>query len=237
MSGPDATTADVSAAVALARHRGPATQLRHAGATHDTGGAGPAQRGQGGSHGSPGHAGGTSAGQHARAAHPARQRRPTARVAAGLIELGVVQAYDAASNRAWVALRGTINRLVGPLPVADGAPTAAIVGAACLVVALDAHNPTDGVVAAVWPAMGPAVAGPATQSGVATIGIAGASQASAVVTFPRAYGWPPIVVATSTDPAWTATVSAVTATGYTLTLRAAALGTATIGAAWIASGV
>lgn len=161
-----------------------------------------------------------------------RHRTPV-RHASSTLEIGQIATYDPASGTAMVQLLGSPTRLVGPIPVTAGAPRDLILaGASCLVALLDAHNPRDGVVAALWPATGVKV----THVGVASIGIAGASTGSVGVAFPSAYTGPPAVVATATDPAWTAAVSGITATGYTLTIRAAAPATATVVVNWIACG-
>jgi hypothetical protein len=46
--------------------------------------------------------------------------------------------------------RRPLNRLIGPVPVSLGIPTASLAGKTCLVVLLDAHNPSDAVVVAAW---------------------------------------------------------------------------------------
>jgi hypothetical protein len=161
-----------------------------------------------------------------------RHRTP-ARHAAPALEIGQIATYDPASGTAMVQLLGSPTRLVGPIPVTACAPRdLTLAGASCLVALLDAHNPRDGVIAALWPGTGTKL----TQVGVASIAIAGASTGSVAVAFPSAYAAPPAVVATATDPAWTAAVSGITATGYTLTIRAAAPATANVAVNWIACG-
>jgi hypothetical protein len=72
---------------------------------------------------------------------------------------------------------------------------------------------------------------------VATIALAGASTGSVGLVFPSAYAAAPAVVATATDPAWTAAVAAITAAGCTLTVQAAAPATTTVTVNWIACGL
>jgi hypothetical protein len=67
-----------------------------------------------------------------------------------LAERGTVSSYDAGSNTAQVQLVGSLNRLIGPVPVSLGIPTPSLAGKNCLVVLLDAHNPSDAVVVAAW---------------------------------------------------------------------------------------
>jgi len=227
---------------ALERYRGQATGRRHQGVYHD-------QR-QMGRHPHPHrHAERKRAAEHpqaqGRTAQPRTQlhqhqhvvsqrHRLPARHAAAALEIGQISTYDPASGTAMVQLLGSPTRLVGPIAVTAGAPRdLTLPGASCLVAVLDAHNPRDGVVAALWPTTGAKL----TQVGVASIGIAGASTGSVGVAFPSAYATPPAVVATATDAAWTAAVSGITATGYTLTIRAAAPTTATVAVNWIACGV
>lgn len=62
----------------------------------------------------------------------------------------MVSAYNAGSNTATVQLVGTLTRLIGPLPVSLAVPTAGLAGKNCLVVLLDAHNPSDAVLVASW---------------------------------------------------------------------------------------
>lgn len=159
------------------------------------------------------------------------------RRAAASTELGQIAAYDPASGTATVQVLGSLARLVGPVPVTACAPRdLTLIGASCLVVLLDAHNPRDGVVVAIWPAPGMASGARLTQSGVVSLGVVSASTASATVAFPVAYAGAPAVVATSTDPNWAATVASITASGFTMTIRAAAPLTATVPVEWIASG-
>jgi hypothetical protein len=49
-----------------------------------------------------------------------------------------------------VQLVGSLNRLIGPVPVSLGIPTQSLAGKTCLVMLLDAHNPSDAVVVAAW---------------------------------------------------------------------------------------
>ena len=91
-----------------------------------------------------------AAGSGRRTAHPAQHHHRTARAAPLLTERGTVSAYDAGSNTAQVQLVGSLNRLIGPVPVSLGLPTASLAGKNCLVVLLDVHNPSDAVVVAAW---------------------------------------------------------------------------------------
>jgi len=173
--------------------------------------------------------------------HPYRQHVSARRVAlprgtAPLVEVGTIATYDPVGGTAMVRLEGALTRLIGPARVTACAPRdLTVTGASCLVVLLDPHNPADAVVAALWP---PGVASSAqlTQAGVASIGIAGVSAASVAVPFPSPYARTPVVVATSTDAAWAATVSDITATGFTLTVTASAPATETIMVEWLACG-
>lgn len=171
--------------------------------------------------------------QHAPSARHLAQPRRTA----ATTELGLIAGYDAASGTATVQLLGSPTRLIGPMPLTACAPRdLTLVGASCLVVLLDAHNPRDGVVAAVWPAPGASSGAKLTQAGVASVSVAAASTASLAVPFPSAYGAAPVVVATAADPAWTAAVAGITAGGFTLTIRAAAPATGTVPVEWLACG-
>jgi len=119
------------------RHRGYHGDQRHHGVHHDHhtasgGGELPYARS--------GHRGG----------HPAQHHHRTARAAQLLAERGTVASYDAGANTAQVQLVGSLNRLIGPLPVSLGIPTASLAGKNCLVVLLDVHNPSDAVVVAAW---------------------------------------------------------------------------------------
>ena len=89
-------------------------------------------------------------GSGGRMGHPAQHHQRTARAGHLLAERGTVSSYDAGSNTAQVQLVGSLNRLIGPVPVSLGLPTAALAGKSCLVVLLDAHNPSDVVVVAAW---------------------------------------------------------------------------------------
>ena len=188
-------------------------------------------------------AGGARAGSAHTAPHHHHQHtvsarhQATARAASPLLEMGLVGTYDAASGTAMVQLLGSPTRLIGPMAVTACAPRdLAVAGALCLVVLLDAHNPQDGVVAALWPAAGSSLGAKLTQVGVAALSVAAASSASAAVPFPTAYAATPVVVATATDPAWAATVSGVTASGVTVAIRAAAPATGTVAVEWVACG-
>jgi len=175
--------------------------------------------------------------------HPYRQHVSARRVAlprgtAPLVEAGTVATYDPVSGTAMVRLEGAPTRLIGPARVTACAPRdLMITGASCLVILLDPHNPADAVVAALWPPPGVPSGARLTQAGVASIGIAGASAASVAVPFPSPYAGTPVVVATSTDAAWAATVSDITATGFTLTVSASAPATETVAVEWLACGV
>jgi hypothetical protein len=171
--------------------------------------------------------------------HAVSGRHATAsRQAAASSELGQIVSYDPATNTASVLLLGSLTRIVGPVPVTACAPRdLALAGASCLVVLLDAHNPRDGVVVAVWPASGGPSSSRLTQAGVAVIGVTASSSGSATVAFPTAYAAAPVVVATSGDPAWTASIGAITAAGATLTIRAATPLTASVPVQWMANGL
>lgn len=161
----------------------------------------------------------------------------SARRAVAETELGQIAAYNAVSGTAMIQLLGSTARLVGPVQVTACAPRdLTLVGASCLLLLLDATNPQDGVVVAIWPPVGSPSGARLTQAGVASIGVTASSSASAMVSFSTAYSAVPVVVATSTDPAWAATVGGVTATGFTLTIHAASPLTATVLVEWIASG-
>lgn len=164
---------------------------------------------------------------------------PHARRAAPATEVGQIAAYDAASGTATVQLLGSPTRLVGPIPLTACAPRdLTLVGASCLVLLLDAHNPRDGVVVAVWPAAGLPSGAKLTQAGVASLGVAGVATASMTVSFPApaAYAGAPVVVATTTDAAWAASVTGITTGGFTLTIHAAAPATGTVLVEWMACG-
>ncbi len=194
---------------------------------------------------------GTGAGTAGRAPLHHHQRRVSARHghatrrATPLTEVGQVALYDAVSGTALVRLAGAPSRTVGPIALTAGVPRdALVVGASCLVVLLDEHNPSDGVVAAVWasPAAlatpgGATLGAKLTQAGVASVGVAGASAATLAVPFPSPYIGTPVVVATAVDPTWAATVAGITASGFTLTVRASGEATATVTAQWLACGV
>jgi hypothetical protein len=85
-----------------------------------------------------------------RTGHPAQHHQRTTRAAQLLAERGTVSSYDAGSNTAQVQLVGSLNRLIGPVPVSLGIPTPSLAGKNCLVMLLDAHNPSDAVVVAAW---------------------------------------------------------------------------------------
>jgi hypothetical protein len=121
--------------LATNRHHGHHGGKRHQGVHHDHHAVG----------GRP-HTGGSG---H-RTGHPAQQHQRTARAAHLLAERGTVSSYDAGSNTAQVQLVGSLNRLIGPVPVSLGIPTASLAGKNCLVMLLDAHNPSDAVVVAAW---------------------------------------------------------------------------------------
>jgi hypothetical protein len=171
--------------------------------------------------------------------HVASGRHATVpRQAAASSELGQIVSYDPATNTASVLLLGSLTRLVGPVPVTACAPRdLTLAGASCLVVLLDVHNPRDGVIVAVWPTVGGPSGSRLTQAGVVVIGVTAASSGSAAVAFPTAYAAAPVVVATSSDQAWTATVSAITSGGATLTIRAATPLTASVPVQWMANGL
>ena len=174
--------------------------------------------------------------------HPYQPQASARRMAlprgtAPLVEAGTIATYDPVSGTAMVRLEGAPTRLIGPARVTACAPRdLTIAGASCLVVLLDPHNPADGVVAALWPPPGVASGAQLTQAGVADVGIAGASAANVAVSFPTPYAGTPVVVATSTDAAWAATVGDITTAGFTLTVSAAATATATVAVEWLACG-
>ncbi len=174
----------------------------------------------------------------ARHGHATRRATP-------LTEVGQVASYDAVSGTALVRLAGAPSRTVGPIALTAGVPRdALVVGASCLVVLLDEHNPSDGVVAAVWASPtalampgGATLGAKLTQAGVASVGVAGASAASLAVPFPSPYIGTPVVVATAADPAWAATVAGITASGFTLTVRTSGQVAATVAVQWLACGL
>lgn len=171
--------------------------------------------------------------------HAVSGRHATAhRQAAASSEIGQIVSYDPATNTANVLLLGSLTRIVGPVPVTACAPRdLTLAGASCLVVLLDAHNPRDGVVVAVWPASGGPSGSRLTQAGVAVIAVTASTSGTAAVTFPTPYAAAPVVVATSSDPAWTASAGAITASGATLTIRAATPLTASVPVQWMANGL
>jgi len=174
--------------------------------------------------------------------HPYRQQVSARRVAlprgtAPLVEAGTVATYDPVGGTAMVRLEGAPSRLIGPARVTACAPRdLTITGASCLVVLLDPHNPADAVVAALWPPPGVASDARLTQAGVASIGIAGVSAASVAVPFPSPYAGTPVVVATSTDTEWAATVGDITPSSFTLTVSASTPATGTVAVEWLACG-
>ena len=121
--------------LATNRHRGHHGGKRHQGVHHDHHAVA----------GRP-HTGGSGR----RTEHPAQHHQRTARAAHLLAERGTVSSYDAGSNTAQVQLVGSLNRLIGPVPVSLGIPTPSLAGKNCLVMLLDAHNPSDAVVVAAW---------------------------------------------------------------------------------------
>jgi hypothetical protein len=121
--------------LATNRHRGHHGGTRHQGVHHDHHAAGTRP-----------HTGGSGY----RTGHPAQHHQQTARAAHLLAERGTVSSYDAGSNTAQVQLVGSLNRLIGPVPVSLGIPTVSLAGKNCLVMLLDAHNPSDAVVVAAW---------------------------------------------------------------------------------------
>ena len=121
--------------LATDRHRGHHGGKRHQGVHHDHHAVGSRP-----------HTGGS---EH-RSGHPARHHQRTARAAHLLAERGTVSSYDAGSNTAQVQLVGSLNRLIGPVPVSLGIPTASLAGKNCLVMLLDTHNPSDAVLVAAW---------------------------------------------------------------------------------------
>jgi len=163
-----------------------------------------------------------------------RQRRSSS---TPLVEAGTVATYDPVSGTAMVRLEGAPTRLIGPARVTACAPRdLMITGASCLVILLDPHNPADAVVAALWPPPGVPSGARLMQAGVASIGIAGASAASVAVPFPSPYAGTPVVVATSTDTEWAATVDGVTPAGFMLTVSASTPSTGTVAVEWLACG-
>jgi hypothetical protein len=117
------------------RHRGHHGGKRHQGVHHDHHAVGTRPHTGGSGH---------------RTGHPAQHHQRTARAAHLLAERGTVSSYDAGSNTAQVQLVGSLNRLIGPVPVSLGIPTPSLAGKNCLVMLLDAHNPSDAVVVAAW---------------------------------------------------------------------------------------
>jgi hypothetical protein len=117
------------------RHRGQPAGKRHEGVPHD-------HLPLGASHG--------AAGSGRRTGHPAQHHKRTARATHLLTERGTVASYDGGSNTAQVQLVGSLNRLIGSVPVSLGVPTASLAGKNCLVVLLDIHNPSDAVLVAAW---------------------------------------------------------------------------------------
>ena len=99
--------------LATNRHRGHHGGKRHQGVQHDHQASGDRQDAAGGRH----HNG-----------HPARHHHRTARAARLLTERGTVASYDAGANTAQVQLVGSLDRLIGPLPVSLGIPTAYLAG-------------------------------------------------------------------------------------------------------------
>lgn len=86
----------------------------------------------------------------ARAATSEQRPGHDGRAGRGLTERCVVQSYDAPSGTATVQMLGALSRVIGPIAVSNGLPTAGIVGRAGLVVLLDVHNPADAVLVATW---------------------------------------------------------------------------------------
>ncbi|HKC76213.1 MAG TPA: hypothetical protein VKF37_18735 [Chloroflexota bacterium] len=121
--------------LATNRHRGHLGGKRHQGVHHDHHAVGTRPHTGGSGH---------------RTGHPAQHHERTARAAHLLAERGTVSSYDAGSNTAQVQLVGSLNRLIGPVPVSLGIPTVSLAGKNCLVMLLDAHNPSDAVVVAAW---------------------------------------------------------------------------------------
>jgi hypothetical protein len=73
------------------------------------------------------------------------------RLAAQLVELGVIVGYDAINVRATVRLAGAQSNVIGPVPVDLAlAGVAGLVGASCLVILPDSAAALDGVVVAAF---------------------------------------------------------------------------------------
>lgn len=91
-----------------------------------------------------------SFGADAQYATLSRSMQP-ARLVAGLHELGLIQSYDAGTNTALVQLAGATPNTLGPIALSKGlAPALAVAGARCMVQLLDAINPADGSIIAIW---------------------------------------------------------------------------------------
>jgi hypothetical protein len=74
-----------------------------------------------------------------------------ARAGAQHFELGIIEGYDAAANTALVRLLGAQTNVIGPLAVSRAIPSGMMTsGATCLVALLDASNPADGAVIALF---------------------------------------------------------------------------------------
>ncbi len=159
-----------------------------------------------------------------------------ARAGTQRIEVGTIISYDGATHTAVVRLIGAQTNVVGPLPLSQGlSPALAVTGAGCLVVLLDETNPADAVIAAIYKAS----FAPWTQAGNASL-VLSAAQGTDTVSFPIPFAHGPLgITATSRDPAWSASVSSESASGFILTLTWIGSGppaAGTVAADWIAVG-
>ncbi|MGH2389374.1 MAG: hypothetical protein ACRDIE_14320, partial [Chloroflexota bacterium] len=148
-------------------------------------------------------------------AHQGQSRlRLKARAGAQRIDVGTIVSYDGATNTALVRLIGAQTNLAGPLPLSQGlSPALAAAGASCLVVLLDETNPADAVIAAIYNVP----FAPWTQAGNASLALS-TDQGALTVAFPLPFVHGPLgITATSRDPAWAASVSGESASGFVLT--------------------
>ncbi|HVA91977.1 MAG TPA: hypothetical protein VNL71_19290 [Chloroflexota bacterium] len=159
-----------------------------------------------------------------------------ARAGAQRIEVGTIVSYDGPTHTAMVRLIGAQTNLVGPLPLSQGlSPALAVTGAGCLAVLLDETNPSDAVIAAIYTAP----FAPWIQAGNASL-VLSTAQGTETVSFPMPFAHGPLgITATSRDPAWSASVSSESASGFALSLTWIASGppvAGTVAADWIAVG-
>jgi hypothetical protein len=67
------------------------------------------------------------------------------------MELALIQSYNGGANTAMVSFVGSPGVTSGPIAVNKAlAPALAVAGARCMVVVLDANNPSDGMITAIW---------------------------------------------------------------------------------------